>query len=227
MANDWPSRSSTSVSARRVFSAGMRKPGEHDAVVEVERAHLGPQLEADDVAGNRRREVQPHAEFLVLDGHLAREARDQRDRNLAAGQEAGLLAVVGNQVRLGEALEESAALQRLQHAADALARDEEEDVQEVGEHESPLSPRRSPAPGTAAWSTAPAKFGAVGEQREARLLQRVAVDLGEADLQHHLLARRAARQLQHVDHRVLRHRRLRRFPRLAASRRCSRPRRRG
>ena len=26
MANDWPSRSSTSVSARRVVSAGMRKP---------------------------------------------------------------------------------------------------------------------------------------------------------------------------------------------------------
>ena len=39
-------------------------------------------------------------------------ALDDRHRELAAGQEAGLLAVVGDQVRLGEALKGTAVLER-------------------------------------------------------------------------------------------------------------------
>ena len=64
MANDWPSRSSTSVSARRVGERGNAEALEQDAVVEVERADLGPHVQADQIAGNGRREVQPDAEFL-------------------------------------------------------------------------------------------------------------------------------------------------------------------
>ena len=40
-------------------------------------------------------------------------------RELAAGEEAGFLAVVGNQVRLSQALESAARLQRPEHTADA------------------------------------------------------------------------------------------------------------
>ena len=52
---------------------------------------------------------------------------------LAAGQEAGFLAVLGNQVRLGEALEEALGLQRLDDAAQVVLAVEEEQVQEVAE----------------------------------------------------------------------------------------------
>ena len=45
---------------------GNSKPRERDAVAEIERAHLGPHLQADDVARDRRREGQPNPELLVL-----------------------------------------------------------------------------------------------------------------------------------------------------------------
>ena len=48
---------------------------------------------------------------LNCDRHLA-ERPDDRDREFAAGEEARLLAVVGDQVRLGEALEIAGLLQR-------------------------------------------------------------------------------------------------------------------
>ena len=75
MAKVWPSRSSTSVSVRRVDSAGTRKPSSVDGVVEVERAHFGLDLQMDQVAAEHgRREVQPDAELLEHD----------RDRGCAA-----------------------------------------------------------------------------------------------------------------------------------------------
>ena len=92
-----------------------------DAVVEIERADLGLHLEADLVAGDRRLERQPHAELLELDRHRIGGALDDRNRELAAGEEARLLAVVGDQVRLGEALEVALRLERLQDCAEALA----------------------------------------------------------------------------------------------------------
>ena len=67
MANDWPSRSSTSVSARRVSQRRDAEALEGDAVVEVERADFGLHLQADHVAGDRRLEGQPDAELLELD----------------------------------------------------------------------------------------------------------------------------------------------------------------
>ena len=105
IANDWPSRSSTSVSARRVVSAGMRKP---DSVMPLLKSSVltsGLTLQPDHVAGDRRRERQPDAELLALHRHGAGGALDDGNRELAAGEEARLLAVVGDQVRLGQALE--------------------------------------------------------------------------------------------------------------------------
>ena len=67
MANVWPFCSSSSVSVRRVDSAGMRKPLSDDRVGEVERADLGPHLQVDAVAADGRREVQADAELLELD----------------------------------------------------------------------------------------------------------------------------------------------------------------
>ena len=66
IANVWPSSSSTSVSVRRVLSAGIRNPLQQDAVGEVERADLGPHLEVHAIAVDHRREVQADAELLVL-----------------------------------------------------------------------------------------------------------------------------------------------------------------
>ena len=85
---------------------------------EVERADFGPHLQPDDVAGNHRLERQPDAEFLVDNGDgVRRPALHDRHRNLAAGEKAGFLAVVGDQIGLGEALEEAARLQRLDDRA--------------------------------------------------------------------------------------------------------------
>ena len=120
MANDCPSRSSTSVSARRVDQRRNPEALERDAVGEVERADFGPDLEADHVAGDGRREVQPDAELLEHDGDRARDALDDRHRELAAGEEAGFLAVVGDQVRLGQALEVPVCWSALMTRADVV-----------------------------------------------------------------------------------------------------------
>ena len=166
IANDWPSRNSTSVSARRVVSAGIRKPGDRHAVVEVQRADFGPNLQANDVAGNRRREVQPDAELLELHRDLAGRARDKRHRELAARQEAGFLAVVGDQVRLGQALEQALLLQRADDHADAFALREEEQVQEIAQ--TSWCRRRSRAPKTApSWHAPPSRCGSRNRTRQA------------------------------------------------------------
>ena len=78
---------------------------ERDAVGEVERADLRPDFQSNHIARNRRLEVQPDAELLEYDRHGAGAALRNRNRELTAGEEAGFLAVVGNQVRLGQALE--------------------------------------------------------------------------------------------------------------------------
>ena len=59
--------------------------------------------------------------------------------NLAAGEEARFLAALGDQVRLGEALEQAAGLQRLDDRAEVVLRVEEEQVQEVAERELALA----------------------------------------------------------------------------------------
>ncbi len=58
-----------------------------------------------EVARDRRLEREAHAELLEDDGDGVGNALDDRHRELAARQEAGLLAVVGDEIGLGQALE--------------------------------------------------------------------------------------------------------------------------
>ena len=88
-----------------------------DAVGEVERADFGLDLEPDRVAGDRRLEVQSDAELLELDGHGACRALHDRHRELAAGQEARFLTVIGDQVRFREALKRAVLLEGPQEGA--------------------------------------------------------------------------------------------------------------
>src|SRR5215218_8360758 len=84
-----------------------------DRVRHVDVAHLGLDLEVDHAVGeDRRLESQADAEFLVLDGDLLEVAGD-RDRELAAGEEARLLAGHRDEVRLGETAHEPLFLQGL------------------------------------------------------------------------------------------------------------------
>ena len=153
IANDWPSRSSTSVSARRVVSAGIRKPEIVTPLLKSSALTSGltcSRITSPAIVGLK---FKPDAELLEDDRHRARGPRDERHRKLAARQEAGFLTVIGDQVRLGEALEVALVLQRPQHAADAFALREEEDVQEVAERRGRC--RRWPAPRTARSSSGP------------------------------------------------------------------------
>ena len=102
MANDCPSRSSTSVDARRVMSAGIRKPDSVMPLLKSSALTSGLTFNRITISGDGRRERKPDSEFLELDRHGAGIALDDRDREFPAGEEAGLLAVVGDQVRLGQ-----------------------------------------------------------------------------------------------------------------------------
>ena len=122
-----------------------------------------------------------------------------RHRKFAACEKAGLLAVVGDQVRLGQRLEQALLLERLDDGAQPFLAVEEEEVQEIAENEPALVVveirrrellRRDPA----------RRLGTSGKEVDTELLDGLPVDLRDAHLQHHLLALGAARQLQHVDH---------------------------
>ena len=135
IANVCPSRSSTSVSARRVISAGMRNPESVRPLLKSSELTSGrtfSRITSPAMVGLKVRRM-PNS--LNTTGDRARGALHDRDRELAAGQEARFLAVVGDQVRFGEALEPAGRLQRLEHAADAVLAIEEEQVQEVAEHQ--------------------------------------------------------------------------------------------
>ena len=130
---------------------------------------------------------------------VPRGALHDRHRKLAAGEEARLLAVVGDQVRLGERLEEALLLERLDGDAEAFRAIEEEEVQEIAEDQPALLlivevRRRELLRGHAA-----RRIRTGREEVDAELLDGAAVDLRDAHLQHHLLALGAAGQLQQVD----------------------------
>ena len=94
------------------MSAGIRNPASVTPLAKSRLLTSGLHLDSDHVAGDGRRERQPDAELLVGHLNLSAVAADRRHGNLAAGEEARFLAVVRNQVRLGEALEEAAAFER-------------------------------------------------------------------------------------------------------------------
>src|SRR4029453_7514885 len=181
---------------------------ERHAIREVEGADLGTHFQANEVAGNRRFEVQSNAELFEHDGDgIGAACLYDRYWKLAARQEACFLAVIGNEVRLGEALETAFLLQRADDTANAPFLVKEHQIEEIAEDQAPgllvVEVRR----GKLLRGGATRIPGAVQEQREAELGQGLAIDLGEAHLQHHLLALGAAGHLQHVDDLALRRRR--------------------
>ena len=112
IANDCPSRSSTSVSARRVVSAGIRNPPRLTPFAKSSVLTSGAtfrRIASPAIVGVNFSRM-PNS--LNCHGHRAGGALHNRNRELAAGQEARLLPVVGNQVRLGEALKRAALLKR-------------------------------------------------------------------------------------------------------------------
>ena len=80
-----------------------------------------------------------------------------RNRELAAGEEAGFLAVDRDQVRFGQALEEPFALQRADGGAEAVLAAEDEQVQKVAEDQA-LVRVENPATGTPGGATRPAQL---------------------------------------------------------------------
>ena len=118
-ANVWPSCSSTSVSVRRVEIAGTRKPWSVTALAKSSELTSGRTFSlmrsVPTIVGS---EVQPDAVFLELDADARRAALPLDDgvRVLATGEEARFLAVLGDQVRFGEALEQALVLQRADRA---------------------------------------------------------------------------------------------------------------
>ena len=93
-----------------------------------------------------------------LNWTVTRAGRALHDRNgkLAAGEKAGFLPVVGNQVRLGEALEDALCLKRLDDRAEPYFAVEEEEIQKVAERSSPDCSVNSPP----TWCSSTSKSGA-------------------------------------------------------------------
>jgi hypothetical protein len=155
------------------------------------------------VADDGRQEVQADAELLELDADRDARAGRLRDRNreLTAGKKAGFLPALRDQVRLGEALEQPFALQRLDDRAKLVLQVEHEQVQVVAELGLAVVEERrwKLAGGDAADDV----LVPVGEPRGAELLDRVPAHFREADLQQDLVAGGARQHLQQRDHLVL------------------------
>src|SRR5262249_23194641 len=165
------------------------EPLQQDAVVEVEGAHFGTDVQTNEVASDSRIEIQTNAEFLEEDGNRVRQAAvNDGNGEFASCEKACFLTVVGDEIRLREALEISGLFQRLQERADVVLRVEQEQIEEVTEDQAFLivEVRCRKLLGRAAADPVLVP-GDAGEKRRAQVRQRPTVDLREPDLQHHLL----------------------------------------
>ena len=123
------------VSALRVVSEGMRNPDSVMPFAKSKVTDLWPHLEADHVAGDRWREVQPDSELLELNGDRSRVALDNWNREFAAGEKTCFLAVVGNQVWLGQALKMAGLFEGSNDGANVVFGVEKEQIQEIAEYQ--------------------------------------------------------------------------------------------
>ena len=122
IANVWPLRSSSSVDVRRVISAGMRNPCSWMPLAKSSvLTSGGPSGECGrrSTVGVKFRRTPNSLNSIVM--RVAAARLGDGNRELAAGEEAGFLAAFGNQVRLGQALEQAARLQRLDQHAQVIA----------------------------------------------------------------------------------------------------------
>ncbi len=147
----------------------------------IEGGDLGRHLQPDlAIVLHVRRHVQLHAERLELDGHRLWAVGDWIGE-LAAGQEAGLLAGHGDQVGLGQGAHQALLFKRLQVGVDR------EGADVAGIADDPLGRRIADQAADARPHREPRLVGR-GEV-EAQLLHGGAVDLEDAHLDHHLLGR--------------------------------------
>ena len=132
----WPEPSSTVVSARRVVSAGTLKP----------LSRIEPSLDNSLTSGRTRIEMRPSARTIgvkarptpyclysiVTEPRLLRD----RDREFAAGEEAGGFARQRGQVRLGQRRDQAVGFGQVERAEDVEAE------QLAGERRASVPPRR-------------------------------------------------------------------------------------
>jgi len=169
-------------------------------------AHLGLDLEIDDaVCEDRRLESQADAELLVLDGDLL-EVAGHRDRELAAGEEARLLAGHRDEVRLGETAHEPLFLQGLDEDVrlHAARKDTAENGAEWGRARSEAVPEQRAEVQRALRRVA--EVLADGLPIDADVLACVARYLDEAHLEHDLLRAADLEVVQHLRTVLLRER---------------------
>src|SRR5579871_5434943 len=114
--------------------SGHGESGDSEGIGVIERAHLWRYFQMDvAVWRNHGRELQPHAELLKGDGDRGESVTrlHDRERELASGEKAGFFSVDGNQIRLGENLQEIFSLQSLDYGAEVDIRSKEKQVQNV------------------------------------------------------------------------------------------------
>src|ERR1019366_5038515 len=110
--------------------------GEDDRVAEVKRTDFRGNLQLDGPAGrDAGQEFDTDTELAEGDGDcIAPETRlNHGEWDLAAGEEAGLLAIDGQKIRLGQGFEQILALQRLDGRRQVNVLAEQQDAQHVGE----------------------------------------------------------------------------------------------
>src|ERR1019366_6606306 len=110
--------------------------GEDDRVAEVERTDFRGNLQLDGPAGrDAGQEFNTDTELAEGDGNgVATEARlNHGEWELAAGEEAGLLAVDGQKIWLGQGFKQVLALQRLDGCRQGQILAEQQNAQHVGE----------------------------------------------------------------------------------------------
>ena len=188
----WPEPSSTVVSARRVVSAGTLKPLSLTAAFVRQLADFRADAHRDAAVGEHdRREGEADAILLIFDRDRAERLRD-RDRELAAGEEAGGFARQRGQVRLGERGDQAVVLGEVERA-DMMSRPNSLPTPD-GRARRVANDRRRPAlvdagraGRTMPLALADAELEAAGrvaaEQVDADLLEQRAVDLGDPDLE--------------------------------------------
>jgi hypothetical protein len=104
-----------------VLNAGTVKPEIVSALAKVERADFRRNFQMNvSVGHDDRGELQAHAEFLERNRDRRKSGARLHDgeRELAAGQEAGFLAVDRDQVGLGQNLQQVLGLQRFDDRAE-------------------------------------------------------------------------------------------------------------
>ena len=147
-----------------------------------------------------RCETQENTEFLEVHRHGTSRALQDRIGVLATGQKHRFGAVLRDQIRLRQALKQSACLERFDHDTDVFAGIEGQHVEEVAEYQAfvGVEVRRRKLLGRETTDKVVVAED-VGKERRTQLLQRRPTHLGETHPKHDLLCRDPFLLPQQVD----------------------------